>query len=60
MANRAQKLNRFIVRDFDFENLKELLMRLDITDKLERIYNIDEIGFSLSFFFLEQRFVTSL
>jgi hypothetical protein len=50
MANLAQKLNRFIANDY-FDKLKELLMRLDIMDKSERIYIVDE-GCRLSFFFL--------
>jgi hypothetical protein len=31
MANRAQNLNLFIVKDY-FDKLKELLMRVDIMD----------------------------
>jgi hypothetical protein len=46
MANLAQKLNRFIVKEY-FVKLKELLMRLDIMDKPEWIYNVDERGCSL-------------
>jgi hypothetical protein len=41
MANLAQKLNRFIVKD-NFDKINELLMRLDIIDKPERIYIVDE------------------
>jgi hypothetical protein len=43
MASLAQKLNQFIVKDY-FDKLKELLMRLDIMDKPEWIYNVDEKG----------------
>lgn len=38
---RAAKLNKFIVSDY-FENLKEIMTRLDIFDKPQLIYNIDE------------------
>jgi hypothetical protein len=42
-ANLAPNLNRFIVKDY-FDELKELLMRLDIMDKPEGIYIADEKG----------------
>jgi hypothetical protein len=38
-----KKINRFIVSDY-FDKLKELLMRLDITDKPEKMYNADGKG----------------
>jgi hypothetical protein len=41
--NLAQKLNRFIVKDY-FDEFKELLMRLDIMDKPEQIDNTDGKG----------------
>jgi hypothetical protein len=34
------KVNRFIVKDY-FDKLRELLMQLDIMDKLGRIYSVD-------------------
>jgi hypothetical protein len=43
MANLAQKLYRFIVKDY-FHKHKELLMQLDITDKPEEIYSADGKG----------------
>jgi hypothetical protein len=51
MASLAQNLNRFIVKDL-FDKLRELLQRLDTMDKPEQIYNVDEKGCRLSFFFL--------
>jgi hypothetical protein len=48
MANLAQILNRFIVKDY-FDKPKELLMRLDIMDKHERICNINDKGCHLIF-----------
>lgn len=44
---RAQKLNKFIVKDY-FDKLKGVLQELDLMDKPERIYNIDEKGCRLS------------
>jgi hypothetical protein len=44
MGNLALKLNRFAIKDY-FDELKELLMRLDIMDKPERIYNVDKRGY---------------
>ena len=44
---RAQKLNRFIVSDY-FQKLKEVMQKLDIMGKPERIYNVDEKGCRLS------------
>jgi hypothetical protein len=46
----ARKLNRFTVKDY-FDKLKALLMQLDIMDKTERIYTVDEKGCKKSFFF---------
>jgi hypothetical protein len=43
MANLAQELNRFIVKDY-FDKLKELLMRLCIMDKPEQIFSADGKG----------------
>lgn len=40
---RAQKLNPFIVKDH-FDKLEGILKDMDIIDKPERIYNIDEKG----------------
>jgi hypothetical protein len=34
-----KKVNRFTIKDY-FDKLKELLMRLDIMDKPERIYSV--------------------
>lgn len=44
---RAQKLNKFIVADY-FEKLKAVLVELDLMDKPERIYNVDEKGCRLT------------
>ncbi|CAH1974188.1 unnamed protein product [Acanthoscelides obtectus] len=44
---RAQKVNRFIVNDH-FSKLKEILLELDIMDKPERIFNVDEKGCTLN------------
>lgn len=44
---RAQKLNKFIVNDY-FKTLREVMGKLDIIDKPERIYNVDEKGCRLS------------
>lgn len=44
---RAQKLNKFIVKDY-FEKLKTVLQELDLMDKPERIYNVDEKGCRLT------------
>jgi hypothetical protein len=41
VANLAKKLNRFIVKDY-FNKLKELLVQLNIMDKPEWIYIVDE------------------
>ncbi|KAJ8930788.1 hypothetical protein NQ314_016365 [Rhamnusium bicolor] len=40
---RAQKLNKFIVNDH-FTKLEEIMRAMNIIDKPERIYNIDEKG----------------
>lgn len=44
---RAQKLNKFIVSDY-FNTLKEVLTKLDLFNKPECIYNMDEKGCRLS------------
>lgn len=44
---RAQKLNRFIVSDY-FTKLKKFLSEMEIFDKPERIYNMDEKGCQLA------------
>lgn len=44
---RAQKLNKYIVKDY-FEKLERVLLELDIMDKPERIYNVDEKGCRLT------------
>ena len=44
---RAQKLNKFIVGDY-FKTLRDVMMKLDIVNKPERIYNVDEKGCRLS------------
>lgn len=44
---RAQKLNKFIVGDY-FMKLRQVLTDLDIMDKPERVYNVDEKGCRLS------------
>ncbi|XP_072375567.1 uncharacterized protein, partial [Diabrotica undecimpunctata] len=44
---RAQKLNKFIVKDY-FDKLRGVLQELDLIDKPERIYNVDEKGCRLS------------
>lgn len=44
---RAEKLNRFIVQDY-FEKLKDIFKMLDIMNKPERIFNVDEKGCRLS------------
>jgi hypothetical protein len=36
-------INRFIFADY-FNKLRELLMRLDVMDKTERIYSVDGRG----------------
>lgn len=40
---RAQKLNKFIVNDH-FDKLEKILRAMDIMDKPEKVYNIDEKG----------------
>lgn len=40
---RAQKLNKAVVSDY-FDKLKSVLLELDLMDKPERIYNVDEKG----------------
>ena len=40
---RAQKLNKPLITDY-FDKLKDLLLELDIIDKPERIFNMDEKG----------------
>lgn len=45
---RAQKLNKCIVEDY-FETLKRIFIDLDLMDKSERIYNVDDKCFILSF-----------
>lgn len=44
---RAQKLNKFIVGDY-FTKLRQTLLDLDLMDKPEKIFNIDEKGCRLS------------
>ncbi|KAI4455501.1 hypothetical protein MML48_9g00007999 [Holotrichia oblita] len=44
---RPQKLNKFIIKDY-FDKLKTVLQELDLTDKSERIYNVDEKGCRLT------------
>lgn len=44
---RAQKLNKFIIKDY-FDKLKTVLQELDLMDKPERIYNVDEKGCRLT------------
>jgi hypothetical protein len=51
MANLARKLNRVTTKEY-FDELKELLMQLDITHKTERIYIGKKKLCRLSFFFL--------
>jgi hypothetical protein len=41
MASLAPKLNRFNVKNY-FDKLRELLIKLDIMDKPERICSVDE------------------
>ena len=43
---RAQKLNRFIVNDY-FSKLEKVLEELQLFDKPDRIYNMDEKGCQL-------------
>jgi hypothetical protein len=52
LANLARERNRFIVQGY-FDNLRELATkRLDIMDKTEWIYIVEEKECRLSFFFL--------
>jgi len=44
---RAQKLNRFIVNDY-FDKLEKLLSEMELFDKPDRIFNIDEKGCQLA------------
>ena len=44
---RAQKLNRYIVKDY-FDKLGKVLLEHDLMDKPERIYNVDEKGCRLT------------
>ncbi|KAJ8958421.1 hypothetical protein NQ318_002204 [Aromia moschata] len=44
---RAQKLNKFIVKDY-FQKLSDTLDELDFKNKPERIYNLDEKGCRLT------------
>jgi hypothetical protein len=44
---RAQKLNRFIVNDY-FTKLEKIMTELQLFDKADRIYNIDEKGCQLA------------
>ena len=44
---RAQKLNRFVVTDY-FEKLEKVLSEMELFDKPDRIFNIDEKGCQLA------------
>ena len=44
---RAQKVNKYVVNDY-FEKLKEVLLKLNLINKPERVFNMDEKGCRLT------------
>nr|XP_023026974.1 uncharacterized protein LOC111514962 [Leptinotarsa decemlineata] len=50
---RSAKLNKFIVNDY-FEKLREVMLKLDILQSPQRIFNIDEKGCRLNIHKLQQ------